>query len=834
MGHGLDVEPAGCDIRGDQQLDAPVTKALHHPVALLLRETPVQRGRSIPVGGKRFGEFVHFSPRATEHDGRGRVLHVQHASKRSELVLASDDIRGLPNPGHGAHGGLVRTNGDPHRILQVRFGQRGDARCHRCRQQRDLSLGWNRLEYRLEILGETHVEHFVGLVEHHEPDLCQLEGSALDVVQGASWRCNDDVDAPLQRPKLLLDRLSTIYRDDAGAERRMTVFVDCFGHLHRKLARRNQDERPRSSRLGPATTFIVNSLQERKGKGSRLAGAGRRLPEQVTTLEQWRYGFALNGSRFFIPEGTQCIQQFRGKAEAAESMGYGGRHFFCRGHEGLSRWAEFGEVLARPHLQIDIDAVRSPESTKSTSKRMITPRTRRLRDVVARFADGLESPRGLWGLGVVVVLALGWHARHLVDGQWVNARGYEFEWIAEPLSKGHGYTFASTDSWLGPYDNALHPTAWVEPVQTGVMALAFRALPEHGKLLLVLLNYLWFAVCSVVVFAIGRRLGSSSGGAVAAIAFAALPTGKEELRWYLGNSALAAALISLVALSLLVMLERPTLRRGAVLGLLLGTLALTHAGTLLFLPFAAVVAIVASNGVVTTNRWANGIVVLLAALVVVLPWTVRNYRAFGEIVPVRTGLGQNLHYALPAAAHTIRPDLDLGPGWSSPPWTARGARDAVSRMTQQERWRELRDYSLASGRASGPDDYGRLNEAERDAVLRDQSIDFVREHPGVAIRLGIAKAYGFFWGNWPGFRPVTLLAFIGALIAMRRRRGWIIGGLILLYVIPYTLSAPLYYRYRASIEPLMFVLAGVTVGLCLDLMLNRVKSRKWWPRPATA
>ena len=116
------------------------------------------------------------------------------------------------------------------------------------------------------------------------------------------------------------------------------------------------------------------------------------------------------------------------------------------------------------------------------------------------------------------------------------------------------------------------------------------------------------------------------------------------------------------------------------------------------------------------------------------------------------------------------------------------------------------------------------------AISRSTSFASTR----ASIRLGIAKAYGFFWGNWPGFRPVTLLAFIGALIAMRRRRGWIIGGLILLYVIPYTLSAPLYYRYRASIEPLMFVLAGVTVGLCLDLMLNRVKSRKWWPRPATA
>ena len=446
----------------------------------------------------------------------------------------------------------------------------------------------------------------------------------------------------------------------------------------------------------------------------------------------------------------------------------------------------------------------------------------------------LGSRRGLV-LAVVlfVILSVAWRARHIVDGGWRGALGYEFEWIAEPLSKGYGYTFAYDGRWLGPYDNPLTPTAWVEPVQTGVMALAFRALGEQGRMPLVLLNYLWFAACCLLVFEIGRRVSSLSGGTVAAIALAALSPGKNELRWYIGNSALAAVLICGVALGLLMTFERASLRRSAILGLLLGVLALTHAGTMLFVPFAALIAVVAVRDDSAARRLAHGAIVLLTAAAVVLPWSIRNYQAFGEVVPVRTGLGQNMHYALPALAQTIQPDIALGDGWPPPPWTAANARDAMSRILITTSWRELKNHSIAAGRAGGPADYSLLNEAQRDAILREQSIDFIRNYPGFAIRLGIAKADGFFWSNWPDFRPVTVLAIIGALITLRRRSGWIIGGLIVLYVVPYLLSAPIYYRYRAPIEPLLFVLCGVPVGLCFDAIRARRESGRR-PRRGTS
>jgi hypothetical protein len=301
--------------------------------------------------------------------------------------------------------------------------------------------------------------------------------------------------------------------------------------------------------------------------------------------------------------------------------------------------------------------------------------------------------------------------------------------------------------------------------------------------------------------------------------------GKSELQWYIGNSALAAMLIGLVASAMLSTYKRPSMRKSAVLGFLAGALWLTHAGPMLFVAFAAVVAVIAAREDALGRRWMHGAVVLAIATAVVLPWTYRNYTAFGTVVPVRTGLGQNMAYALPALAQTIRPDIDLGIPWSPPPWTARDAPDAVAKVLDLERWIQLNRHALAAGKAGGPVDYGMLNEAQRDRVLRDQSFDFIRSYPGLALRLGVAKAHGFFWSNWPAFRVVTILALLGALLATRRRGGWIIVGLVVLYAVPYVVSAPLYYRYRASIEPLMFVLCGLVAGWCVDLLRSRRTGR---------
>lgn len=50
-----------------------------------------------------------------------------------------------------------------------------------------------------DILDETHVEHFVRLVEHQVGDRREVERAPADVVEDAARRADDDVDAFFKR-----------------------------------------------------------------------------------------------------------------------------------------------------------------------------------------------------------------------------------------------------------------------------------------------------------------------------------------------------------------------------------------------------------------------------------------------------------------------------------------------------------------------------------------------------------------------------------------------------------------------------------------------------------
>ena len=67
---------------------------------------------------------------------------------------------------------------------------------------------------RLEILGEAHVEHLVGFVEHEHVERVELQRLAAQVVERAARRGDDDVGAAAQRADLLIHRRTAVERDD--------------------------------------------------------------------------------------------------------------------------------------------------------------------------------------------------------------------------------------------------------------------------------------------------------------------------------------------------------------------------------------------------------------------------------------------------------------------------------------------------------------------------------------------------------------------------------------------------------------------------------------------
>src|SRR5512146_446910 len=247
-------------------------------------------------------------------------------SPRVRQKTIADAGSSMSSTRHLAGGGLLPMDLHAHRVIQVALGDRRDARRDRRREERRLALLRQRVEDRLQILGKSHVEHLIGLVEHDEANLRELERPSPNVIERAPGSRDDDVHATLQRTELLLNRLPTVHRDDARAERRMAILVHRFGDLHRQLARRNEDECARPPRLVGDAAIVVDAFEQGKRECRRFSRAGGSLAEQVTSREKRRNGFALNRRRLLVAERRQGIEQLRRKPETGESVAGGLLH----------------------------------------------------------------------------------------------------------------------------------------------------------------------------------------------------------------------------------------------------------------------------------------------------------------------------------------------------------------------------------------------------------------------------------------------------------------------------------------------------------------------------
>ena len=169
------------------------------------------------------------------------------------------------------------------------------------------------VEDRLEVLGEAHVEHLVGLVEDDGGDLAQPQAAPVQQVQRPAGGRDDDVDAGLQRPQLADDRGAAVDREHPGAEV-AAVAVQGLRHLDGELAGGHEDEADRCA-LGAVRG---EHLEDRQGEGRGLAGAGGGLAEQVAPGHQRRDRLLLDRRGLLVAEAGQRLQQLRPQPEVVE------------------------------------------------------------------------------------------------------------------------------------------------------------------------------------------------------------------------------------------------------------------------------------------------------------------------------------------------------------------------------------------------------------------------------------------------------------------------------------------------------------------------------------
>jgi hypothetical protein len=267
--------------------------------------------------------------------------------------------------------------------------------------------------------------------------------------------------------------------------------------------------------------------------------------------------------------------------------------------------------------------------------------------------------------------------------------------------------------------------------------------------------------------------------------------------------ALCVAIVLLCALRLR---ERPTGGRAAVLGAAIAAAALTRGEALLLLALVAVP--VAVLGRPRAAGWRTAAIAAVACGVVLAPWLVRCWSAFGQPVLISTNVGGLLAGANCAPTY-----------------------DASSALFGQ--W-DLRCIPSAQ----------EANEAREAARLRRQGIEYARDHAGrlpavLAARLGRsfelyrpreqARQEAFFEGRdlrveqagVAMYYALAAFALVGLVSLRRRGEPWALLLAPFALVVFVTLISYGFTRFRVAAEPPLVVLAATGLAAVAERSRSR-------------
>ena len=160
---------------------------------------------------------------------------------------------------------------------------------------------------------EAHVEHAVGLVEHEDLHLGEIDVAALLQVEQAAGCGHQQVDAPAQLLELGLVAHAAVDGGDALAG----VLGAVAGHvldLAGQLAGGGDHEGADGCACATA-----HQLQGGQDEGGRLAGAGLGAAQDVTAGEGEGDGLFLDGGGFGVAEALDSLEEAWFQAEVGET-----------------------------------------------------------------------------------------------------------------------------------------------------------------------------------------------------------------------------------------------------------------------------------------------------------------------------------------------------------------------------------------------------------------------------------------------------------------------------------------------------------------------------------
>jgi len=211
--------------------------------------------------------------------------------------------------------------------------------------------------------------------------------------------------------------------------------------------------------------------------------------------------------------------------------------------------------------------------------------------------------------------------------------------IAWHIALGHGFRSPMDASPAAP------ASAWSAPLYPAVIAAAYRTFGVSSPAAvtaLMLLNAVFFGIIVVGTERLATRIfGSQVPGLLAAALLAIHPL----FLFYMADF-----WDGFMSLAIFVWLAVAAMRLGGVaasggrisrvsagaIGVGMGVLALTNASYVICFP---VLLFLGFRQPLSAKGWTSAAIACAACLVVISPWTIRNYEQFGRLIPIRTGSG---------------------------------------------------------------------------------------------------------------------------------------------------------------------------------------------------
>lgn len=386
----------------------------------------------------------------------------------------------------------------------------------------------------------------------------------------------------------------------------------------------------------------------------------------------------------------------------------------------------------------------------------------------------------IWIVLIGFVLRVGFvavgHTYRVGKNRGTFGYGWEMGRIAQSLAEGHGFA--------NPFENPTGPTAWEPPAYPFLMAGVYKVFgvyTQFSAFVLLTINSFFSALTCVPVFFLARRSFGLKIAKWCAWTWSLCPYAMYWAVKWLWETSITLCILTTLLLMAMRLAEGRKIGEWIGWGALWGVGALVNPSILSLLPFVGCWIV----WQLTKSRKSWFVQAAVAGLIfwsVITPWLIRNYRALGQPVFLRTNFGAEFR-------------MGNGPGANG---TWMSYIHPTHNVLEFERYKQMGELAYVK-------------------VRKQEALDWIKANPGQFVKVSFAK-FVYYWTSVPWsslimapknwlFLGSSVMAWWGLWLMWKQRRPGL--GLYAIAMIVYPL---VYYfvfphpRYRAPIEPVIAIL----------------------------